>query len=119
MLTIATARSYGQLDDTTAGDVARCWNAAYPIMRKLVTRKIDGDRRYITERRWETATGSPEVVFDVPAPPRPPSGAACTARKPCAAPSASSTGELTARAPGAPRASASPAPTGRSGTSSR
>ncbi|MFD5572242.1 hypothetical protein [Streptomyces cadmiisoli] len=68
MITIATARSYGRLDDTTAGDLARCWNAAYPIMRKLVTRKIDGDRRYIAEHRWDTATGSPEVVFDVPAP---------------------------------------------------
>ena len=68
MLTIAAARSYGQLDDTTAGDLTRQWNAVYPTMRKLVTRKVDSDRRYIAGRRWEFDTGSSEVVFADPEP---------------------------------------------------
>lgn len=63
MLTIATARSYGRLDDTTAGDIASLWNAAYPTMRKVVTRRIDIDRQYIAEQRWNVDSDSPAAEF--------------------------------------------------------
>jgi hypothetical protein len=53
VLTIATARSYGRLDDTTASDIANLWNAAYPTMRTILTASINGLRDRIQREGWK------------------------------------------------------------------
>lgn len=41
MLTAATIRSHGRVDDTTATRIADLWNAAYPVMRESATARVD------------------------------------------------------------------------------
>ncbi|MDX2528005.1 hypothetical protein [Streptomyces europaeiscabiei] len=52
MLTAATARSHGRIDDTTSTHIADLWNAAYPVMRALTTARIDAYRRQIRDEAW-------------------------------------------------------------------
>lgn len=52
MTTIATVRDTGQLDDTTAADIANRWNAAYPTMRTILTASINGLRDRIRREGW-------------------------------------------------------------------
>jgi hypothetical protein len=51
--TIATVRNTGQLDDTTAADIANLWNAAYPTMRTILTASINGLRDRIQREGWK------------------------------------------------------------------
>lgn len=52
MLTTATARAHGVLDDKTAQDLAGQWNAAYPTMRRILNASIDGLRARIQREMW-------------------------------------------------------------------
>ncbi|MFD9319311.1 hypothetical protein ACFWDQ_16705 [Streptomyces sp. NPDC060053] len=52
MITAATVRGNGRLDDITAGQVADLWNAAYPTMRTILTASIDGFRARIQREGW-------------------------------------------------------------------
>lgn len=52
MLTAATARAHGALDDKTAQDLAGQWNAAYPTMRRILNASIDGLRARIQREMW-------------------------------------------------------------------
>ena len=53
MTTTATVRATGQLDDTTAADIATLWNAAYPTMRTILTASINGLRDRIQREGWK------------------------------------------------------------------
>ncbi|GGS47989.1 hypothetical protein [Streptomyces violaceus] len=55
MTTIATVRDTGQLDDTTAADIANRWNAAYPTMRTILTTSINSIRDRIQREGWNLA----------------------------------------------------------------
>lgn len=61
MLTLAAARSYGRLDNTTATDITRHWNLAYPTMRATTTRRITTDRQHIANRRWDIDPTNPNA----------------------------------------------------------
>ncbi|WP_405960772.1 hypothetical protein OG235_27800 [Streptomyces sp. NBC_00024] len=61
MLTAATARSHGRLDDTTATHIADLWNTAYPVMRALATARIDAYRRQISEQAWHIDPNHPHA----------------------------------------------------------
>lgn len=63
MLTTATARAHGRLDETSASHLAEQWNTAYPTMRKVVTRQIAADRRYIAEQGWKIDPDSAAAEF--------------------------------------------------------
>ncbi|WP_371646460.1 hypothetical protein [Streptomyces mirabilis] len=60
MLTTATARSYGRLDDTTASTLANQWNAAYPTMRTILNAAITGLRARMEREAWTQDTLRPE-----------------------------------------------------------
>jgi hypothetical protein len=53
--TTATVRDTGWLDDTTAADITRLWNAAYPTMRTILTASINGLRDRIRREGWTEA----------------------------------------------------------------
>ncbi|KOG73529.1 hypothetical protein ADK77_08335 [Streptomyces antibioticus] len=55
MTTVATVRDTGQLDDTTAADIATLWNAASPTMRTILTASINGLRDRIQREGWKQA----------------------------------------------------------------
>ncbi|MEU6279481.1 hypothetical protein [Streptomyces sp. NPDC047028] len=52
MITTATARSFGRIDEATAAQVADLWNAAYPTMRAILTGRIDSYRTQIRDEAW-------------------------------------------------------------------
>lgn len=52
MLTTATVRSNGHLDDTTASHLTEQWNTAYPTMRAFLTASINGLRAKIQREGW-------------------------------------------------------------------
>lgn len=52
MLTAATIRSHGRVDDTTATRIADLWNAAYPVMRESATARVDAFRRQVRDEIW-------------------------------------------------------------------
>lgn len=53
MITTATVRSVGQIDDTAAARIAELWNLAYPDLREALTTVINSRRDYL---------GKPEQV---------------------------------------------------------
>lgn len=61
MLTAATARAHGRIDDTTATRIADLWNAAYPTMRATVTARIDAYRGQIREQAWHVDPDHPHA----------------------------------------------------------
>lgn len=61
MLTAATARSHGRIDDTTATRIADLWNAAYPTMRATVTGRIDAYRGQIRDESWQIDPDHPHA----------------------------------------------------------
>lgn len=46
MITTATARSTGRLDDASATRIADLWNTAYPDLRDILTKVITAHREY-------------------------------------------------------------------------
>lgn len=60
MLTTATARSHGQLDDTTASTLAGQWNAAYPTMRTILNAAIATLRARVEREAWTQDNLRPE-----------------------------------------------------------
>lgn len=61
MTTIATVRSHGRLDSTTADRIATHWNAAYPIMRALATNRINAYRRQVRDEAWKVDPSHPHA----------------------------------------------------------
>lgn len=60
MITAATVRDHGRLDDTTASTLADQWNAAYPTMRRILNASINGLRARIEREEWTAARLRPE-----------------------------------------------------------
>ncbi|MFJ9748901.1 hypothetical protein [Streptomyces chartreusis] len=60
MITAATVRDSGRLDDTTASTLADQWNAAYPTMRRILNASINGLRARIEREEWTAARLRPE-----------------------------------------------------------
>lgn len=50
MITTATVRSTGRLDDAAATRIADLWNAAYPGLRDILTEVIAGHRSYLAKQ---------------------------------------------------------------------
>lgn len=60
MITTATVRDSGRLDDTTAGTLATQWNAAYPTMRTILNAAITSLRARMEREAWTQDSLQPE-----------------------------------------------------------
>lgn len=58
---IATARSHGRTDNTTAALITDLWNAAYPTMRTIATNRINAYRRQIHDQVWNIDPNEPNA----------------------------------------------------------
>ena len=61
MLTPATVRGYGHIDDATAAAIAELWNAAYPTMRAIATHRINAYRQQIEDQAWHIKPNHPRA----------------------------------------------------------
>jgi hypothetical protein len=61
VITTATVRGAGSLDDTSAAQIADLWNAAYPTMRTIVTGRISSDRGLIRDEAWKVDASHPQT----------------------------------------------------------
>lgn len=61
MLTAATVRAHGEIDDATATRIADLWNAAYPVMRAIATARIDSYRCQIRDEAWRIDPDHPHA----------------------------------------------------------
>lgn len=61
MLTAATARAHGRVDDATATRIVDLWNTAYPAMRAIATDRIDAYRRQIRDEAWRIDPDHPHA----------------------------------------------------------
>lgn len=61
MLTTATVRGYGRIDDSTATRITEAWNAAYPVMRSVATDRVDAYRQQIKNEAWRIDPNHPRA----------------------------------------------------------
>ncbi|MEV5347141.1 hypothetical protein [Streptomyces achromogenes] len=61
MLTPATVRGYGRIDDATAASIADLWNAAYPTMRAVATDRVNAYRQQIKGEAWRIDPDHPRA----------------------------------------------------------
>lgn len=61
MLTTATVRGFGHIDDSTAAGIAELWNAAYPIMRGIATSRVNAYRQQIKNEAWRIDPNHPRA----------------------------------------------------------
>ncbi|WP_406444476.1 hypothetical protein OHB14_36535 [Streptomyces sp. NBC_01613] len=61
MLTTATTRNHGRLDDTTATRITHLWNAAYPTMRTIASHRINAYRRQLEDQIWNINPNHPQA----------------------------------------------------------
>lgn len=61
MLNAAIVRGVGNLDDACAIRIADRWNIAYPIMRALVTERIEAERESLRRKIWNVDPTHPHA----------------------------------------------------------
>ncbi|WP_255951593.1 hypothetical protein [Streptomyces odontomachi] len=61
MLTTATVRDHGHIDEATATRIAELWNATYPTMRAVATARISAYRTQVAEKAWEVDPNHPHA----------------------------------------------------------